>query len=287
VLLVARTRAALTAMAGYASRVGPGPVLSDVDVEAAGLRPVPVGRLDRTVLGAAPVRSWLPAVALTGGDPAAVPADAVYPFAPVDTGLTIEATSAGSAAGWTEAEVRERGLCSALAYRGLTAAIRGTAPALRWPGEWSHDDEIAFALRSLSHLGATLTLYRLPAAAPAFAALAMVELAADDRVPVWAASGALSVRAAARTAVLDAVGAAVLRHREGRDADLGDPLVADLDPRLLGVAAEPGPEPGPVTVAEVLSGLAERGETALFVDTTPVDLRSAGSLRTGTVLLAS
>lgn len=221
--------------------------------------------------------------------PLAGAAAAVHPLSPANSRLLFEPSPAGAAAGWTAADVQERGLCSALAQRGLVRAIRGEDPALPLTEEWlAGDEETAFALGSLRHIGHTARVYALPGAAPAFAVLAVVE-GADGGAVDWATGSALSVRAAVREAVRDAVGLAVGRHYEGAPMDPGDPLVADFDPRTLtegdAKAEWSFDQPG-VPMSEALGRLDADGTRALFVDTTPIDLSAIRAMVTGTILLA-
>jgi hypothetical protein len=229
------------------------------------------------------------AVSLHDGGRWLVPSAAVHPLSPANARLRFEPSPAGAAAHWTVEAVQERGLCSALAYRGLVRALTGAAPAARLGDEWlAADDEAAFALGSLRHLARRARVYALPGAGPAFAVLAVVE--DDDGNADWAVGSALSARDAVHEAVRDAVGLAVSRHYEGSPADLGDPLVADFDPRTL---VEGAPQTrwsldrSAVPMSEVLARLDEDGTRALFVETTTIDLHAVRGMVTGTVLLAA
>lgn len=292
-VLVARTRSVQMAVVCYVGRLGP----VGLRDEAASLdgELVPAERLALFSGLLAPeeepaTRARLSAVSLHDSSRWQVPAAAVHPLSPANSRLLFEPSPAGAAAGWTTADVQERGLCSALAQRGLVRAIRGEDPALPLTEEWLADDEeTAFALGALRHIGHTARVYALPGAAPAFAVLAVVE-GADGGAVDWATGSALSVCAAVREAVRDAVGLAVGRHYEGAPMDPGDPLVADFDPRTLteGDAkaewsfAQPG-----VPISVALGRLDADGTRALFVDTTPIDLSAIRAMVTGTILLAA
>lgn len=146
----------------------------------------------------------------------------------------------------------------------------------------------AFALGSLRHIGRSTRVYGLPGAAPSFAVLAVVE-GADGGAIDWATGSALSVRDAVCEAVRGAVGLAVGRHYEGAPLDLGDPLVADFDPRTLAegdAKAEWSFDQPGVPMSEALGLLDANGTRALFVDTTTIDLRAIRAMVTGTILLA-
>lgn len=292
-VLVARTRSVQAAVACYVGRLGP----VGLRDEAAPLdgELVPAERLALFSGLPAPEEEpamWarLSAVSLHDSSRWQVPAAAVHPLSPANSRLLFEPSPAGAAAGWTAADVQERGLCSALAQRGLVRAIRGEDPALPLTEEWlAGDEETAFALGSLRHIGHTARVYALLGAAPAFAVLAVVE-GADGGAVDWATGSALSVRAAVREAVRDAVGLAVGRHYEGAPMDPGDPLVADFDPRTLtegdAKAEWSFDQPG-VPMSEALGRLDADGARALFVDTTPIDLSAIRAMVAGTILLAA
>jgi bacteriocin biosynthesis cyclodehydratase domain-containing protein len=287
-ILVARTRAVQSAVACYVGRLGPtggdaaedAPVLSPERLEifcGLGKDPQPPAGGLRTT------------VSLHDGGRWQVPAAAVYPLSAANAQLRFEPGSAGAVADWTLDAVRERGLCSALARRGLVRALSGAAPATLLDEEWlAGDDEVAFALGSLRHIGRTARVHTLPGAAPARAVLAVVEDA--EGTADWAVGPALSVRAAVRAAVRDAVGLAVGRHYENAAVDPGDPLLPDFHPRVLAEAGTRSAwsldEPA-VTMADALARLDADGTRALFADTTTVDLHAIRGMVTGTVLLAA
>ena len=143
-------------------------------------------------------------------------------------------------------------------------------------------------LGSLKHIGREARVYALPGAAPAFAALCVVD-GVDGNPPDWAVGSGLCARDAVRDAVLDAVGLAVGRHYEGTPADTGDRLLADFDPRVLISTGDPCDwsfDEAPVALADALASLDASGTRALFADTTTIDLSAVRGMVTGTVLLA-
>ncbi len=289
--LVARTRAVRAAVSCYVGRLGP--VGSPHQAPPPDAEAVPAERLALfsgvPSPATGPAGGTLPAVSLHDASTWLVPAAAVHPLSPANSGLVFEPSPAGAAAGWTVEDVQERGLCSALAHRGLTRALRGEAPALRLAEEWlAGDDEVAFTLGGLRHIGCAARAYALPGAAPSFAVLAVVE-AADGALD-WATGSALSVRAAVREAVLDAVGLAAGRHCEGAPMDPGDPLVADFDPRVLAQGGAQGPwsfDRPAVPLRAALAQLDAEGTRALFTETTPIDLHAVRGMVAGTILLAA
>jgi bacteriocin biosynthesis cyclodehydratase domain-containing protein len=297
-ILVARTRAVRSAVSAYVGRLGPvgaGRAASAPDVAPNAEAPPRVApeRLDPysglSPLDAERDHAWLLAVSLHDAAAWQVPDAAVYPLSPMNAERCFEPTSSGAAAGWTIESVQEHGLCSALAYRALTAAVRSSAPPARL-GETllASDEEVAFALGSLKHIDRQARVYALPGAAPAFAALAVVD-GVNGNPPDWTVGSGLCPRDAVRAAVLDAVGLAVSRHYEGTPADPGDRLLADFDPRVLadtGDVCDWSFDEAPVTLADAVASLDASGTRALFADTTTIDLSAVRGMVTGTVLLA-
>jgi bacteriocin biosynthesis cyclodehydratase domain-containing protein len=302
-ILAARTRAVQAAVGAYVGRLGSRPptggaATGDTATKDTATEPARHVRLHDLEIrsGAADPSPYhreplLPAVSLHDGTAWQVPAAAVHPFSPANDHRVCEPTAAGAAVGWTAQEVRERGVCSALAHRGLVRALRageGSQRARELTSEdLAADEDVAFALRSLEHIGATARVYALPGAAPVPAYVAVVEGPAGT-LPDWAPGHGLDAREALRTAVRDAAGLAVCRHVEGKPADPGDRLLADFDPRTLQAAQQPAARPdGTLALDDVLRALEAEGTRALFADTTPVDLASVHGMVTGTVLLAA
>lgn len=231
-------------------------------------------------------RAYVPAVSLAGGSAALVPHAAVYPFSAADRHAAFERTPAGAAAGASRGEIVAAGLAGALAYRGLLRAIRGIEPGRALPDAVAAGDEEArFARDGLARLGLGVRVYALPAAAPAYAVLAV----AGER-PAWSVGAALSARDAVRAALRDVLGQAQALAAEGTPPDLGDPLLAGFDPRTAWAAGDADPAVWAAGAAtgldEALTALASAGVEAYLVDTTPPDLRAAAAIGTGTVLLA-
>jgi bacteriocin biosynthesis cyclodehydratase domain-containing protein len=287
-ILVARTRAVRAALAAYVGRLGPAGRAAEAGT-ASRVAVAPEQLALHTGAAGTATSPWLPATSLHDASLWKVPAAAVHPLSSANAALEFEPSSAGAGVGWTIDEAQERGLCSALAYHGLQDAITGAAPAASLEESWlTQDEDVAFCLGSLVHIGARARVFALPGAEPVRAVLAVVD-SGDGEAPDWAVAAALDVRTAVRTAVLDAAGAAVDRHKDGARPDLGDPLLTDFDPRVLaeGDLARTWTYDDPaVPVADVLAHLHRGGTRALFADTTTVDLASARGLVTGTVLLA-
>jgi bacteriocin biosynthesis cyclodehydratase domain-containing protein len=292
-ILQARLAALCSALSWYTGTCAdrPGTVTGTAaELIAAGRRAVDPASL-ATWSGARPAgdlrRTWVPAVSLTDGAPALVPQAAVYPNSDANAEHAFERTVAGAAAGRDRDEIIAAGLAGALAHRGLLAAVRGTAAAYALADDVLRDDEEArFALTSLGHLGERARVYALPGARPGHAVLAMLE---DGRV--WSVGAGHSTREALRAALRDVLGQAQLIAAEGRPADLGDPLLAGFDPRTAWTENAP-PEPAPddatpVSTDRLLDRLADEGMDAYLADTTTADLRTAGAIGTGVVLLAT
>src|SRR6185312_10462478 len=92
--------------------------------------------------------------------------------------------------------------------------------------------EAVFLSRTAGRLGYDLTLSTLTGAAPGHAVLAVARRRGGPDRPLWTVAGGLSAADALLTALRDVVGLAQVRHFEGSDADLGDPLYPDFDPRV-------------------------------------------------------
>jgi bacteriocin biosynthesis cyclodehydratase domain-containing protein len=293
--LQARVAAVRSALAWYAGTVAHRPdvvVGTPAGLSAEGHRVVADASL-LTWSGIAPAgdapRPYVSAVAVATGERVLVPQAAAYPLTSVNRDARFERVAAGSAAGRSRGEVVAAGLAGALAYRGLLAALRGTAAARELPAQIvERDKEARFARVSLGHLGRTVRVYALPGARPAYAALAVL-----DESPVWAVGAGLSPGDALRAALRDVLGLAQTIAAEGTPADLGGTLPADLDPRTAWTGATPCAQAGdwaqeiePTGTGPVVQALAAHGLEACLVDTTTADLRAVPAMSTGIVLLS-
>jgi bacteriocin biosynthesis cyclodehydratase domain-containing protein len=300
-VMQARLTAYHAGASAYVSRVGIAAGARDgtaTGLRARGGSPVPWTEL-ATGGGVVPFDpeqaiTWLPARALDTGDTMDVPAAAVFAFSNHNRRGYAHRTSAGAAAGHTTADVIAAGLRSALAYTALRAAVEGRAGRVDIPAErLAADPELEFLAVSAGRLGHRLALYALTGAAPAAAVLAVAEpvenpagTATPPKRPLWSLAGGFGLGEALAAAVRDVVGQVQIRHFEAVEADLGDPLFPDFDPRTS-LPAVAGPVPGDAacTVEDVIAALSARGITPLFTETTTPDLRAVGAFRTGTVLL--
>ncbi|GAB3143102.1 hypothetical protein GCM10027290_18930 [Micromonospora sonneratiae] len=260
-----------------------------------GRRPVPWSELVTTT-AAVPYRtgrriSWLPARVLGTDEPVWVPAAVALPLSPANRDRYAERTPAGAVVGVTGAELVAAGLTSALAYRALVDVTRGRAeisPIAE--SALAADDDLALAVKAGRRFGETIQVYALTGARPAHAVLATTG-GSTDSPPLWTVGAGLTARQAQLTAVRDLVGLVQVRHFEHAEADLGDPLLADFDPRTIGSSADAaaetdGPPSGADTTSdEILAALADQGLTALLVDTTTPDIGTTQALRAGVVLL--
>lgn len=229
---------------------------------------------------------WLPATVLGGADRVLVPAAVALPTSAYNPDGWAEPTVAGAAAGGSPDEMINRALADALAYHALLAALRGRAEA-RPVGEEAlvADDDTAFVVKAAHRFGRRLSVYALTGAEPAHAVLAVAASPGGDD-PDWALAGGYDPVATRLAAVRDVVGRAQVRHFEGTVADLGDPVLRDLDPAALAASAGPAVPAGAATDrAAVLAALARRGMSALLVETTTRDVRATGAFRSGVVLL--
>ncbi|MGC4746657.1 TOMM precursor leader peptide-binding protein [Micromonospora sp. DT201] len=255
-----------------------------------GEHPVPWTELD-TATGAVPYdpyRSvrWLPATVLGRPGTVWVPAALALPTSAANGEGLAERTVAGAAAADSLDGVVDQGLADALAYHALAATIRG-AGGLTTVGEEElvGDDDTAFVVKAAHRFGRQLAVYALTGAAPAHAVLAVTG-AHDGWDRDWRLAGGFDPVATRLAAVRDLVGRIQVRHFEGADADLGDPVLTDFDPATLtGDATSAGAGLGGTDRAAVLAALAEREISALLVETTTRDVRASGAFRSGVVLL--
>ncbi|MEU5725446.1 TOMM precursor leader peptide-binding protein [Micromonospora sp. NPDC047738] len=232
-----------------------------------------------------PVR-WLPAVVLGRAESVWVPAALALPTSAFNAEGWAEPTVAGAAAAGTLDEVIDQGLADALAYRALTAALRGRGgPRVVNEEDLVGDDDTAFVVKAAHRFGRRLSVLALAGADPAYAVLAVAEPpGGGDRD--WALAGGFDPVATRLAAVRDAVGRVQVRHFEDAVADLGDPVLRDFDPAALTAGATPAGPAGPATDrAAVLAALDEQGMSALLVETTTRDVRATGAFRSGVVLL--
>ncbi|MFI7606238.1 TOMM precursor leader peptide-binding protein [Micromonospora sp. NPDC049366] len=297
-VMSARLAAYRIAVRDHASRYADpaaGVVATAAELRERGERPVPWSELD-TATGALPydphraVR-WLPATVLGRPETVWVPAAAALPTSAANGAGLAERTVAGAAAAGSLDGVVDQGLADALAYHALTAAIRGGAGLTRVDEEdLVTDDDTAFVLKAAHRLGRQVAVFSLTGAAPAHAVLAVTEApGGEDRD--WRLAAGFDPVATRLAAARDLVGRLQVRHFEGVDADLGEPVLADLDPVTLTAAAASPVDgdrpaaPGGTDRDAVLAALARRGITALLVETTTRDIRAGGAFRSGVVLL--
>jgi bacteriocin biosynthesis cyclodehydratase domain-containing protein len=267
---------------------------SAAELAATGRTPVPWTALETAAaLPYAPDRplGWLPARVL-GGDTAEtvwVPAAVALPFSDANRDGYAERTVAGGAVGASRDALVADGLTSALAYRSLVGAIRGRGGVVPVAEEdLILDEDTALVVKAAHRFGRTLRVYALTGAAPAHAVLAVAADDSGDRV--WAVGAGLSARQARLAALRDLVGLIQVRHFEGIDADLGDPLLRDFDPATVLPTESASPADAPAgddttTTDDILASLAAQGLTALLVEHTTPDIRATGALMAGVVLL--
>ncbi|GAA2094619.1 hypothetical protein GCM10009801_62840 [Streptomyces albiaxialis] len=225
---------------------------------------------------AEPLSAVLEATAPGSGLVRTVPAGAVHPDGALGRERRFESGGAGAGAGVSEDEAVEAGLLSALAHRGLVAALRGESPAAPLPSPpRTGEGPLPFLRRAADGLGHEVTLLDLPGAAPGHAVAALAT-GAGGADAAWALGHGRDRGTATAHALRDLVGALQL----GDDTpDTGDPLVHGLGAEALRAASEGGPAPerqGTGSVEELADLLASSGWEALVVPTTPPDLRACG-----------
>ncbi|MEU0524360.1 TOMM precursor leader peptide-binding protein [Streptomyces niveus] len=251
-----------------------------------------------TGAGAGAVGAWLTATSLLTKESVKVPAAAVRPFGPYNTGRLHQATTAGAGAGPTPQEAAGRGLLSALAHGALLRAVRGeargalvTSPAA---GEPDADPELVFLLKSVPNVGIRAELVDLGEQehSGAHVVLARETGGADGDRPEglgrWAVAAGLSRTAAACSALRDLIGQVQLDAEDPESTvDTGDPLMAELAAATVLLTAEPVAADATATTFDaVLDRLREAGRDVLYVPTTPADL-PAGGISTARVLLTT
>ncbi|MEU5370060.1 TOMM precursor leader peptide-binding protein [Streptomyces sp. NPDC005951] len=291
----ARTRALYAAAETYVEHMVPLAGVRGVQDVEAGDRAGGAARELRTLgpdalttgggTGAAPA-AWTVATSLIGKDPVRVPAAALRPFGPCNRDRVHLATTAGAGAGGSAAEAAGRGLLSALAHDALLRAVSGTT-AVSPLAVGGDDPELVFLLKSAANLDIAVDLLDLgePDRSTAHAVLAR-EANGSASEARWAVGSGLSRRAAAAAALRDLLGQVQLAAEDPEAAvDPGDPLVADLAPGAIAVTGgSVVADAAETSFDAVLEALASAGRDALYVPTTPADLRS-GSIATARVLL--
>ena len=293
-LMDARAAALRLALRDYVGQVTDRPavvVATAAELATTGARPVPADRLDTwsgLPFSARQRVGWLPAVDLRSSDACMVPAAAALPLSSANHAMLVERTSAGTAAGAGRDEVVAAGLATACAYAALRDLISARGIAVRLDVETlCSDDTLAFLDRSARRLCRPVRVFELPGAAPAHAAIAIVDDEPAEEVPIWTVGAGLTAREAALAALRDVVGIVQLLHFHGIAADAGTRLLADFDPRsgfVCGGPADSRYREEPVTVEKMIDDLQGRQLSALFIETTTPDIRAA-QMMAGTVVL--
>ncbi len=300
-LLGARVNAMRAAVESYVGRCGPIGAIRDTarSLAHADRRPVAGHLLDTWSGGLAraddtEALDWLPAVSLTTGREHLVPAAAVHPFSAANADLRFERGRAGIAADTTPPRATYLALVRALGHRALISAVRGASVPVPFD-DAVRDEDLAFLYGGFDRFGTPARLVMLPGAEPVHVVLASID--SDD--PLWTVGMAGDAAHAAWLAARDLLGLVQTRSYEGRPADLGDPILPNLDPRALlpprPVPAEPerpaGPEEsaGPVEVdtGPLLAAVRAGGGDALLVDVTTRDLRVVQAMTVSVVLLTT
>ncbi|MER5932007.1 TOMM precursor leader peptide-binding protein [Streptomyces sp. NPDC002054] len=277
----ARMRALDAAAIVYAEHVAPA---RDLVTPGPGRAVAPPLTVASGAAGHAPV-AHQQGVSLLTKEPVLVPAGAVRPFGPHNTGGLFERTRAGAGAGPAPADAAAAGLLSALAHDALLRTVRGSAARIV-PTAGDTDPEIAFLVRSAERLELPVELLDLGEAA--HSGIQVLLARSGGR---WAIGSDPDRQAAAVAALRDLLGAVQYERDEavaGTAADTGDPLLRDLDARTLTISGEaPGLPDAPVADwPEVLERLRAAGRDAYVVPTGPADLARAG-IHTVRVLLTA
>ena len=225
---------------------------------------------------------WVPATALSTGDTVLVPAGAVRPLGDHNADGAFAAGPAGAGAGGSPAAAVVRGLLSALSWVALGRALgRVCEVGLVEPESLGADPELASLVKSAADLGVELELLEL--ASPAPVVLARAAAVGRDAGP-WALGTALEWRRAAVAAVRDLLGGVQLA-REAEPVDLGDPVLADLDPAaLVSTGGRRARLDARLSVPVLLERVRDSGWSALAVPAAAPDL-AAGGLHVARVLI--
>ncbi|MFE3252013.1 TOMM precursor leader peptide-binding protein [Streptomyces sp. NPDC059209] len=297
----ARLRALYAAAEAYVEHVvpiTPETLAPGTPAPADGVAPDRLTTGSGTGAGAETVGAWLTATSLLTKESVKVPAAAVRPFGPYNTGRLHQATTAGAGAGPCPQEAAGRGLLSALAHGALLRAVRGeargalvTSPAA---GEPDADPELVFLLKSVPNVGIRAELVDLGEQehSGAHVVLARETGGVDGDRPEglgrWAVAAGLSRTAAACSALRDLIGQVQLDAEDPESAvDTGDPLMGELAAATVLLTADPlAADATATTFDAVLDRLREAGRDVLYVATTPADL-PAGGISTARVLLTT
>jgi ribosomal protein S12 methylthiotransferase accessory factor YcaO len=235
----------------------------------------------------ASVAAWVRATSLTEGRQVLVPAAAVAPYGDHNGGRLITPGPAGTGVDPRAAGARGAALLSALAQDALVEALRDRRAVTRLVLVERDDDPVlTFLVRTADHLEVAPEVLDLGEGLPAPVVLVRA-VDPRDGSAVWAAAADTTRRAATVVALRDVLGRIQLGAAlpAGEPVDLGDPLVADLDPRTLAVSAERPWSDRAVTLPRVLDQLRDQGIEPLLVDRVTADLATAG-LSVARVLLA-
>ncbi|WP_405798555.1 TOMM precursor leader peptide-binding protein [Streptomyces sp. NBC_01506] len=304
----ARLRALYAAAETYVEHVVP--VTPDAGPPPAGIAALAPDRLTTgggTGAGVETVGAWLTAMSLLTKEPVRVPAAAVRPFGPYNSGRLHQATSAGAGAGPSPQEAAGRGLLSALAHGALLRAVRGeartalitsplvTSPLVTSPaaGEPDADPELVFLLKSVPNVGIRAELVDLGEQEHSGGHVVLAretrgEGAGAEGQGRWAVAAGLSRTTAACAALRDLIGQVQLDAEDpDTTVDTGDPLMAELASATVVLTAEPVAADATATTFDaVLDQLRAAGRDVLYVATTPADL-PAGGISTARVLLTT
>lgn len=247
----ARIRALHAAARVYADHVVPVGGLVPADALDQGgysrcrVEPARLAVAGGTAAKAADVAHWAPAYRLEAGHSVLVPAAALRTFGAENSSLMCLPTSAGTGTGASPADAVADGLLSALALDALIGAVRGRVPVRSVDLKLLEADaELLFLAKSARNLGVEVELLGLGdrGTRPVPVLLARTR-GAHDGEPRWAVGCATRWQEAAVCALRDLLGAVQLDRQlgDGARADLGDPLIADLDPAALSVGGYADP----------------------------------------------
>lgn len=234
---------------------------------------------------------WLPAYSHFSQDLCYVPAAVVYPRSALNDRGMFESVSPGSAVGTTFSETFRAGVLSALCFEQIRWVICGSGGVNKLDSarlEQASDPDLVFLLKGASRFECPFALLEVPSAHPLHVVLALTTEGAAQRA--GGIGYGLSRYEAAKKALLDLTSDLQARSTSEKAPVLRSDIFPDLAsfPGFTSETSDTGYFSEAMTSFEQIEDyLRERGYDILFVDTTTPDIREAGLLISGVVLLAS
>lgn len=231
---------------------------------------------------------WLPAVALSDQELCFVPAAAVYSQSSLNRLGAFEKTSAGAVAGLAYRDILITGILSALSYECLREILLGHSSVMVLDIETlaSSDANLAFLIKSATHLGRAIVVLEVLHEAPFHVMLAYTT---DDSASCISTIGmGISGTEAASKALLNLVGNIQLLQFENplpaTQADIFPDFSLPYDIAHTHSTASRFMEPA-TTLTQLEDYLWKNRRDILFVNNTTTDIWDSETLISGMVLL--